>query len=321
MDSNAQTQHALVAALKELYLELGRPPTRGEFENYKAGAHSQLKKIKGGYTVLLQAAGLPTYNAERAERKIDNSIFAKSIEAHLDNYEPEPYAGPGNWPTFAIISDIHWPFACQRVIDKFYLYVLENQPEWVILNGDAWDMYSHAKFPRSHNVFTPREEQRLAREANEEFWKEIKRIAPRAKCVQMLGNHDVRPLKRILEVYPEAEDWIADKHKEMFTFDGVTTMHDPREVLYLAPDVGVCHGFKSQLGAHRDSALISMNVGHTHRGGSVFRMVRGRVIYETNSGYAGDPLAKGLTYTPSKINDWTPGFAAGDKWGSRFIPA
>lgn len=182
--------------------------------------------------------------------------------------------------------------------------------------------YSHSKYPRSHNEFTPREEERLARERNEKFWKDVQAASPGSKCVQMMGNHCIRPLKRVLEVYPAAEDWIEQYLKNLFTFDGVKTVFDPREELFLRDDIIVLHGYRSKLGQHRDFALMSCFTGHTHRGGVVWRsLADGRQIFECNSGVAGDPESKGLTYTAQKIHDWTPGFAIMCELGPMFVPA
>jgi predicted phosphodiesterase len=321
---SGEIQHELIKAVKELALELGRTPTRGEFEAQVRGGAYRTRQLFKNYSALLLAAGLDTYDDRRSvnkPKKIDGSVFNKSLEAHLEQYKPKEYVEQGDYPSYAIISDIHWPFESQRVINKFYLYVAETQPEFVIINGDAWDMYSHSKYPRSHNIFTPREEMRLAREGNEKFWAEIRRIAPNAKCIQMMGNHDVRPLRRILEVYPMAEDWMEEKLKDLFTFEGVHTIMDPREEFFIREDIAVFHGYMSKLGGHRDFTLISCNTGHTHKGGTVFRTVAdGRQIFEANSGVAGDPYSKGLAYTSQKLHNMTPGFIGSDKWGPRFVP-
>jgi predicted phosphodiesterase len=313
------TTHELVSALKQLAFELGRVPNRDEFCRASAGRKYQVDAV-GGFIQLVQMAGLKPHRIPK-EPRIDNSIFERDIEKHLAEYQPKPYTPPGPYPTAAIISDIHWPFSCQRVIDAFYVYVEREQPEWVIINGDAWDMYSHSKYPRSHNVFTPREEERLASEANVTFWKEIKKRSPKSKLVQMMGNHDVRAMKRVLEVYPEAEDWIKEKLEKLFTFEGVKTIHDPREELFLNDDTLVFHGYRSGLGAHRDYTLMNCLNGHTHVGGVVWRQLRGKLIFEGNSGIAGDPSAKGLTYVPQKIIHWTPGFLGLTRIAPMFIPA
>ncbi len=181
-------------------------------------------------------------------------------------------------------------------------------------------MYSHSKFPRSHNIFTPAQEQAMAREANTVFWAKLQKFCPDAICTQLLGNHELRPLKRIMEAYPEAEEWVAEKMKSLFTFDKVKTIFDPREEVTLG-DIAIFHGYRSQLGAHRDYTLMNCINGHTHKPGVSYRTIRGALLWELNSGLAGDPLAKGLTYTPQKITIWGQGYAYVDAYGPRFVGA
>lgn len=312
-------QHEVIEAVKNLALELGRSPTRREYEKTVKGARYRLDKyFDGNFSLLLTAAGLEPAPTTRV--KITNKVFERDIVSHLENYQPRdlkieviPY------PTIASISDIHWPFGNKKVIEKFLDFVEKNQPQYVFINGDAWDMYSFSKYPRSHNIFTPKEEQAQARKMNEEFWAEVRKRSPKSKCIQLMGNHDVRPLKRILEVLPAAEDWIEEKLKQLFSFEGVETVMDSREE-YKIGDILVFHGYKGKLGDHRDHTLYNCINGHTHKGGAVFREIRGQTLWELNSGVAGDPQSKGLTYTPQKITGWTPGFCAVDEHGPRFIP-
>lgn len=323
--SEAVDQHTLIAKLKDVAIELGRTPTKTEFFRAMSGGQYRVEKHFGSYSALVIAAGLDP--APNSRIKINNSVFEKSVVTHLEHYRKEQEGkspiqsaliSSAQTPSFATISDVHWPFQNDRVLSAFALYVEKHKPEYVILNGDAWDMYSHGKYPRSHNVFTPKEEQDLARRGNEEFWREIQKRSPKSKCVQMLGNHDIRPLKRVLESYPAAEDWIEKILTELFTFANVRTIFDPREELILG-NTAIFHGYRSGLGDHRDFTLMNCVNGHTHKGGVVFRQIRGAVLWELNSGLAGDPLAKGLTYTPQKIVNWTPGFGAHDSYGPRFI--
>lgn len=317
--SDSPEVHILMVALKDLAIELGRTPTRDEFASKIKNAKDRINRTFGSYTTMVHASGL---EPAKVKKKVDNSIFDVDLEKHLSLYKPKELILPQNidpYPDVASISDIHWPFVNQLVVNEFVCYVGDVKPTWVVLNGDAWDRYSHAKFPRSHNQFTPRQEDAMARQMNEEFWQKIKKASPKSKCYQLMGNHDIRPIKRVIEEYPEAEDWVKEKLNSMFTFPGVTTIFDPREELFLSNNVIAFHGYRGKLGEHRDYTLYCTLNGHTHLGGVVFRKIRGQVIWELNSGLAGDPLAKGLTYTPQKITHWTPGFSAIDKRGPRFI--
>lgn len=314
-------KHEALQELKRIAFELGHTPSRNEFRSNSSITSHNILKLFGGYTQFLSAAGLEPAKPHR----IDNSIFNRNITKHLDEYEPLPdvpapvYTKFGAYPKIMSISDIHWPFCNRRLIAAFLDRVLELQPDYIFINGDAWDMYSHSKYPRSHNVFTPREEENLSRKFNEDFWVEVRKRAPKAKLIQMMGNHDIRPMKRIIESYPEAEDWVKERLAKMFTFEGVETIFDPRHE-YIIGDIAIFHGYRGKLGDHRDYTHFNCINGHTHLGGTVFRKIRNTVLWELNSGLAGDPMSKGLTYTPQKITHWTPGWGEVDEFGPRFVP-
>lgn len=316
-----QTSHDLVAFVRDLASKLQKTPTRAEFEFHVKGGKYKLEKSEfGSYQNLLDAAGIEPLT--RGPKKINNDIFKKDIESHLEEYktreEISPYLIKFKNPKIASISDIHWPFQSNKVIDAFIDFCKETQPDFIIINGDGWDMYSHSKYPKSVNIFTPREEEAKARKLNEEFWQDVKKVCPKAKCFQLLGNHDIRPLKRVIEEYPSAEDWIQEHFKKLFTFKGVETIYDYRQELIIN-DIAIFHGYRSKLGDHRDYIHMKCMIGHQHVGGTVFRRIKGQTIWECNSGVSGDIEAKGLAYSPQKMTHQTPGFSYVDKWGPRFI--
>ena len=312
-------KHEAVCLLKDLAIELGHTPSSKEFRARCPHSERYVNQF-GGYNLLVMAAGL-TPNRVFKEKKINHSIFeVRDMRTFLDSQPSTKRVDRPIYPRIASISDIHFPFEDQVVLDAFYAFLAQHGADYVILNGDAWDMYSHSRFPRSHNIFTPREEERLSRERNELFWKKIREIVPESKLFQLMGNHDIRAMKRVLEVYPEAEDWIQKRINELFTFEGVTTIQDPREELIIG-DIAIFHGYRSKLGDHRDYTHMNCINGHTHKGGAVYRQIKGHVLWELNSGLSGNPLAKGLTYTPQKITEWTPGFGYVFPWGPQFVPA
>ena len=311
-------QFEAINRVKNLAQEVGRTPTWYEIKSVLS--NSVVYSLFGSMEKLIAAAGLEPIKS--SGRKIDPMVFYKDIEEQVDNYKPreeiENYVINKPDAKIAMISDIHFPFANMKVLEKFYEFIKEHQPDFVVINGDAWDMYAHSKYSRSMNVYSPREEQSLARRMNEEFWANVKSACKKVQCFQMLGNHDIRPLKKTLEHYPEAEDWINEKMKELFTFDGVTTIHDHRQELQINEDL-IFHGYRSKLGDHRDYTHMNCHNGHSHVGGVVYRRIKGKTLFECNSGVAGDIEAKALSYTPQKMTHQTPGFSYRDKWGARFI--
>lgn len=312
-------QHELIAHLKQLALDLGRTPTKAEFDSSIRGGAYKVEKLFRNYTLMVQAAGLDTYSERRGGKKLTDAIFERPIERHLDLYEPKEIPVKTAWPKIAILGDLHEPFGHDKVKSQFKLFCEREQPEYIVQVGDAVDFYSHSKFPRSHNIFTPKEEERLARTRLEELWTTLNRVCPKAKKVMLLGNHAVRPLKRVLEAMPSMEHWAEKYLEEYLTFDGVQTVMDPREEFKIS-DISFIHGFMGGMGKHRDYLMTNVVLGHLHVGSCTFRNIGGRTLFELNAGLAGDPFSKGLSYTPTKSVQWTLGYAAIDSLGPRFIP-
>lgn len=310
--------HELVSKVKELAVELGRTPSRAEFEASLAGAKSKIERLFKNYITLLSAAGLSPLTGHEGRRKIDASIFEVPIASHLENLDQKVVETPRQKKKTLIIPDTHFPFVHVKTLERLIAFTEQVKPDRIVQIGDLYDNLSHGKFPRSHNVFTPKQEMNEAHRMATELWAKLRKASPRAKCFQILGNHDLRPMKRILEAYPEAELFLD--FSKWFKFDGVHLQEDAREELIL-DGVAYLHGYKSQLGQHRDHMLRSCVTGHSHLGGVSFRSVDGRVLWELNAGLLGDPESKGLSYTPQKITRWTLGWGFVDEFGPRFIPA
>lgn len=178
------------------------------------------------------------------------------------------------------------------------------------------DMLAHSKFPRSHNVMTPKDEILKSRDLAEEMWKAIRTAVPKATCHLLTGNHEARVFKRVFERAPELESFVSVK--EFFTFDGVETIHDPREELVI-DDVVYIHGFLSGLGKHAAYYQKSVVCGHTHLGGVAFIRQKKKIIFELNAGMLANERAPALSYTPTKFTRWTVGYGLIDNLGPRFV--
>jgi hypothetical protein len=303
-------QQEAINLLKELAVELGRTPYWHEIKRVVSSHH--IYNLFGSFPVFVQAAGLEPANKNR---KIDNTIFEKPIEDHVEKFEHREKQVV-TYEKMVIIGDCHFPFVHKPSLDKTIAFIKEFQPKYVIQIGDLYDMLSHGKFPRSLNVYTPKDEMNEGRKMAAEMWSKIKEVAPKAECHQVLGNHDIRPMKRIIEAYPEAELFMD--FEKWFKFDGVTTHSDIRQELIIN---GICfiHGYRTKLGDHRDFNKMSTVVGHSHLGGVNFRSYGSQILFELNAGYLGDPESKALSYTSQKIVNWTHGLGVIDEHGPRFI--
>lgn len=311
-------KHEVVAELKRLALELGRTPTRADWRANSRISLRQLTNAFGGFSVALTAAG---FEPSPFDRKRPNPLV-RDIATVLADFaaktrgqrivEPNAYA-----PT-ALAGDLHFPFAHADTLSAFFEFLDRKRPARVIQMGDLYDMFSQSKFPRTHNVYTPEAEMDVAYAQAKKFWKTVREILPDAACFQILGNHDIRPLKRLIETFPAGESFFSIER--FFRFDGVETNFDYRQELCF-DDVLYFHGYRTGLGAHRDFTLRNTCVAHTHVGGVAFRNYYDRVLWELNAGYMGDPESKALSYTAQRITTWTHGWGFIDEDGPRFVPA
>lgn len=314
--SDHERIHQVYALVKQLALELNKNPNADELQKVGVSKHEIYSKF-GGLSALHTACGLEPYANKR--QKITNEIFKVDLVQHLASHEDKTLRKRKPYPKIAALGDLHEPFSHANVKQDFKLFVEKFQPEYIIQVGDAMDQYCASRFARSHNIFTPKQEEEIARKNLEEFWSEMQKAAPKAKCVQLVGNHDLRSVKRTIEVIPALEHWIEKYFLELLTFDNVQTIIDPREE-FIIEDIAFHHGYRSKLGDHRDYIHMNFVGGHTHTGGVSFRNIKNQVLWELNCGLAADPTSKGLSYTNQKMNHWTLGYAAIDELGPRFIP-
>ncbi len=308
----------IVQRAKELYHELGRTPLRMELES---SGISKYKVQTIGYENILAHAGLsvlPHGEARKVRTKVTNEIFERDIASHLDQYGPVNFNSEKVKSKILVAGDVHFCWEHRPTIEAFHEFNRKIQPDYIVQVGDLYDMYAHSKFPRSQNLYTPKDEERLSREGAEKFFNQIRKDNPKAKIYNMYGNHDIRPVKRTLESMPQMEHFVEKYMKDLMTFEGVSLVEDHRDILTIE-GVGFHHGYLGKLGDHMNANITNMVVGHTHRGGVAYRRIKGGTLWELNAGFMGDPESKVMSYTPSKIQNYTLGFGYIDEYGPRFI--
>lgn len=162
-------------------------------------------------------------------------------------------------------------------------------------------------------------EQELSRARNQAviLWRTLRSSG--ARCYQILGNHDLRLIKRAQERLPEAQELIQKSVLELYRFKGVTTIEDDRDELKIG-DITFHHGYLSRLGDHMRLFGTSTVVGHSHTGGVIFEQRNGEALWELNAGYLADETSEPLRYRPTKTSKWTLGAGFIDANGPRFIP-
>lgn len=134
----------------------------------------------------------------------------------------------------------------------------------------------------------------------------------------MVGNHDDRIMKRVLEKNPEIAFLIGNTLKQLYTFENVELV---RSYEYVINDIIFQHGHRSRLGDHAKYNQGSTVCGHSHVGGVVFMRNRLRTYFELNAGFLGDTETAAFAYRAQKlVNNTTLGVGVIDALGPRFIP-
>lgn len=221
----------------------------------------------------------------------------------------------------AVVGDLHFPFHKASILRLIFNLLEKVQPDIIVQAGDLYDQISFSRFAR-RMFMTPDEEMGEARIFAESFWDRCRTLCPNAKLFQLKGNHDMRRLKSIIEKSPEHFGEL--NHDDMFKFHMVETIHDVQEALIIN-DIAYFHGHR-KFGDHLKDVQYQHHVvcGHLHRGATHFERIgaqKGKIRWEANAGYVGDPFHEALNYRPlKKYFTWTHGLLLiEDQWPS-FIP-
>lgn len=218
--------------------------------------------------------------------------------------------------TVLAIPDLHWPWADKSIVDQIVDAVEGLRPDVVIQLGDLYDFYAQSSFPK-HPEISPKDEVRLGRAAAEEMWHRLVVASPKSKRIQLKGNHDVRPAKRLVEKAPELASF-CNLH-DIFVFPKVETIHDPREAP-LIDGVMYIHGHMSKPNSHMHHYQNSVVRGHSHMGSCIFENTWHGHLFELSCGYAADPTSVPMSYTHMRSVKWCHGFGVVNVLGPRFVP-
>lgn len=317
-------KHDIIADIKRVQAEVGRRPTRRDYREHGQIPDRQIRNAFGGFSNALKAAGI-TPNQDKKTKIVHKSVTEIVYRDTPNDGTLLRYIDRCN---IGIFGDLHFPFVDrQKLKDAIRLFARKKIAVAVQI-GDLHDMFSHGKYPRSRNTYSPNSEISLAYEMACEFWSEVKKQCGDIQLFQLLGNHDVRPLKRILELYPEGEIFLDEAFNKWFMFDGVETLTSDKQELFLIdrkrsdPLGQLCfmHGYSSRPGFHRDYNVCNTILGHTHTGGTWFRNTRFGQMFELNAGYLADVSSKALSYRSQKLSKSTTGVGLIEEWAPSFIP-
>lgn len=211
-----------------------------------------------------------------------------------------------------VIPDTHFPFHSEHALKKLYLESKKLRPTHIVQIGDLLDQYVFSKYSRTMGV-TPKEDVEYGLNKAAEMWKSLQKIFPRAKCHQLIGNHDVRISKRINEKLPELSDFFS--FKNIYKFNNVKILQSDRDYLVI-DGVVYCHGWLSKSIDH--AKFFNKPTVHGHRHRPCIEYDR-KGLWSMDVGYMADEKSLPLQYTASKHTKWTTSFGFVDNGMPRLI--
>jgi len=211
-----------------------------------------------------------------------------------------------------VISDTHFPYQDKRAMKKVISIARKEKPGVIIQIGDLLDQYSFSRYSRNPNFTSPEKEIKTGLKYASAMWKDLRKACPKAKCIQVMGNHDLRLRKRIMEVLPEVEGLVD--HKSLYTYSGVKTLKSDRD--YVKFDgVVYCHGWLSRSLDHAKHFFAPTVHGHRHKPAIE---TAGR-LWSMDVGFLGNEKTMPFNYTMSKFTGWKMAIGIVDNGQPRLV--
>ena len=318
-------KHQLIQALKDAASELGHTPSRQDYRSLnRSPSADNITTAFGGWSTAIQAAGLEPKKLEKIkQQKIELIDDPETVSEIIKTTAERKIVRLNQYKKILCLPDLHAPFVNFDALSMAYAIAEKEQPDIIIQLGDLFDCYAQSKFPKSLNVYTPKAEWDLARAICEDMFKKFRELCPKAELFSLMGNHNARPMLRIHEKFPEGAHLMEDAVRRSFTFEGVTTIHDPTEELFIE-DIAFVHGHYSGMGKHRDYMRMNVVHGHDHQQYVVTKPVwdtnmQSKVIWEMSCGLLGDPFSAALSYRSQRIHNWVLGVGLVDHFGPRIV--
>ena len=124
------------------------------------------------------------------------------------------------------------------------------------------------------------------------------------KIVFLLGNHEARFYKKMLDNCPEYSDFIDDS---VFKFKGVQTIKGSHPE-FIVNDIMFFHGCSSKIGYHRERFNMNTVIGHSHKPYIDYKGYRNKNLFEANCGTMCDFNSEAFSYTQMSNKGWVNSF-------------
>lgn len=316
--------HEIIAELKRLAAELGRPPRRDELETLGCRySKTSIYAIFGTYSEAIKAAGLDQRSCrgrvgqgrgpapkQKSEKVKYKKAALESITVHELNLE-ELFRDSGKEVIKCIVQpDTHLKHADPQAVSIFLQFLADAQPEIILKLGDFLDAADIGHWPNDsldQRKFV--DELLLSRE----FLAEETRIIPRAaRKVFLMGNHEDWFRQALIQM-PQLFNGIQDVCPE-FSLESMSGLREngydviPVNDLFKIGSAYFTHGYytgDNHAKKHLDKLKCNIFYGHLHDTQSYVSTSVAGTIVSQSFGCLCKLVAK---FLKGKINNWEHAF-------------
>ena len=176
-----------------------------------------------------------------------------------------------------VFGDLHIPFHDDKAVLLMLKFLKLYQPDRIFINGDLLDCWSISKFAKPVDL-----EVHLADEITEakDFFRCLRKIAPKAKIVYIFGNHEFRFEKYLAQeagMFRNLEGMSLQEQLKCDHFENEVINKHLKENYYRYGHLLIGHWNKAnKFSGYTVKNLMeekgmSMIQNHTHRGAQIFK--------------------------------------------------
>ena len=154
-----------------------------------------------------QAAGDPNWNMNRMKEEHKVKWVTKLPKPEANDFSRVHV----NEKRIGILSDIHFPYYDEQALNAAINYLIDFDPDCIILNGDIIDCYHLSNFEKDKRQRSFKYEIDMLAA----FFVELRELFPTQRIIYKLGNHCERYEKHILQQIPDLVEL------ELFNFENV----------------------------------------------------------------------------------------------------
>lgn len=211
------------------------------------------------------------------------------------------------------IPDVHKPLDNRPLLDNIFRAVEVRQPNLIVQGGD---IANFATLSRFLNDPRRREDIPAVLQDIREFFRELRRIAPKARIIFKAGNHDIRLYRTLMERAPALIGLPELEMNSLFGLDQAGVEFYGTDDRLIIDGLKITHGTKHSSAGPSYTAMAEMRNAESNLSGLSFHIHDFAKVYARDrfwmaGGFCGSMNPRDHGYLGDSVPAWKAGFVHG----------